>query len=843
MINIKFMDPSMVINNLSARHQFNSVTSVIFKHLLLVFVLLLSSYTWSEDPVVSDLTVDIQGAPVLARGDFDVDILFNENVTDFIVDDISVTNATLSGFSGSANSYSVTVSPINLGADVTLSIAAGVAQNVAENTNIASSILTVKTNNTGKVNVIGNPIEKQVLIGGAIDADGTTGATFTYQWLSGSSKVGSNSSIYTIQASDIGKAISLNITYTDAAGQFEDVTSIPTTAVISIDAATSQQEPLSKIAETANNSGSTVLTVADYTAAGVTGVNSKILKIVNIAIARAVSSSLVNELSEIQALVDVVLEGQDNDHDGLPNLIEGSVDSDGDGIADRNDSDDDNDGIPTILEIQLSTIDSDNDGIIDALDADVGNDGVVDIGKFDSNRDGVNDALDTLFRLTSALSETDIDEDGSANHIDLDSDNDGVADVVEAGLGDIDENALLDEGSAVIAVIDDLPDTDADGIPDYLELKSDDTSFDMLVYGLPVELLDLNNDGKLDSTIDMDNDGLMDVVDSAVGAWGSLPDVDGDGIANHVDRDDDNDGILDEDENSQFEHFTGKDADADGIDDGVDYEVNGVIVGLDEDGNGVQDDKEQSDLDGDGIADYLDDDSDNDGIHDKVDVSVNIDIDAEHKQGVGAVSLPLMLAFFGILCLRSRKLFFVLPLLFFSLSLQALESTQDETAPASDSSSGSWQVGGGLGLSYFDVELAAGLKETDTESETFQLSGGYQFDENWLLELRYVNLGKVEINNAANISYETFSLNVQYTLPWQLEDYETSHYYILLGAHSLTKDESGDGLNIDSDGTELHLGAGVNITLTKGWQLSLELSSYNESIVTGLFGIRYNFVD
>jgi len=61
------------------------------------------------------------------------------------------------------------------------------------------------------------------------------------------------------------------------------------------------------------------------------------------------------------------------------------------------------------------------------------------------------------------------------------------------------------------------------------------------------KLLDADNDGRLDSTGDEDRDGLIDAVDNAVGAFGSLPDIDGDGIPNHLDDDDDGDGIPDVD--------------------------------------------------------------------------------------------------------------------------------------------------------------------------------------------------------------------------------------------------------------------------------------------------------
>jgi large repetitive protein len=770
-------------------------------------------------------TASFENAPTLARGPFSINIVFDEDVNNFVRNDITVTNATLGTFAGSDANYSVVVNPVTLGEDVILSLAGGVAQDDSGNNNQATGDFTIATNNTGLASIIGEPIVGQTLSALVSDADGTTGASFTYQWRANAIPVGTDSSSYTLQAADLGKGISVKVTYTDDAGEAEDITSSSTNTVITI-----QQAAINKISATADGSGSTPPELVDYEIAGVTGVTESILPIVNIFITNAPDASYVNELAELQEIVDIVLEGQDDDGDGLPNLVERDVDTDGDGIDDRDDVDDDNDGIATSIEIRLALDDTDGDGIIDVLDADVGNDGVVDTGKTDANFDGVNDARDSMQNLLDAFPDFDQDQDDNANHLDLDADNDAVYDILEAGLVDLDENALLDDGDSIITDKLDLPDADVDNIPDFLEFSSDGVQFDIVLAGFPVELLDKNNDGKLDSTIDMDNDGITDVVDNAVGAWGSLPDVDGDGIANHVDEDDDGDGIPDEDENPQQGFFTGKDADADGIDDGVDYDVNGVISGEDVNGNGVRDDREMPDLDGDGIADHLDNDSDSDGILDQHDLSINIEKDAEHDSGVGAVNPLFLFTLLAVFALRLRKWAFLM--LIFGLSFNA---------QAYDASEGGWQVGAAVGLANYDVELATGLTETDKEGEAFQITGAYQFDPNWLLELRYADLGQVEINRKGTIDYTTFSLNAQYTLPWRIEDYNSSSYYLLLGVHDLDKKEGGNGLRVDGGGAEMHLGLGVKIDLVKDWQLYLELSSYNTSVTTGMAGFRYTF--
>ena len=195
--------------------------------------------------------------------------------------------------------------------------------------------------------------------------------------------------------------------------------------------------------------------------------------------------------------------------------------------------------------------DSDRDGIIDFFDISPYGDGKVRSAAFvgtleaeavDENLDGVRDdrdskeefiaALDALI-VTSVEDESriispaaflpirvvynvtaDVDSDGLINSLDLDADNDGVIDLIEAGHSDDDTNGLLDEGTDLIEDAEALVDSDADGIPDFLQLKSDGVTFDLIKAGI-LSSLDGNNDGRIDSLTDVDLDGLMDVIDNA----------------------------------------------------------------------------------------------------------------------------------------------------------------------------------------------------------------------------------------------------------------------------------------------------------------------------------------
>ena len=68
---------------------------------------------------------------------------------------------------------------------------------------------------------------------GIADADGLTGATFSYQWLSSRDTEigGATSSTYTLQPSDEGKAISVQVSFNDDAGNDESLTSAATDPV------------------------------------------------------------------------------------------------------------------------------------------------------------------------------------------------------------------------------------------------------------------------------------------------------------------------------------------------------------------------------------------------------------------------------------------------------------------------------------------------------------------------------------------------------------------------------------------------------------------------------------
>lgn len=183
------------------------------------------------------------------------------------------------------------------------------------------------------------------------------------------------------------------------------------------------------------------------------------------------------------------------------------------------------------------------------------------------------------FTVSGLGDDLDIDNDGVTNALDLDSDNDTIADVVEAGLSDTNGNMqvdnIRDQGSVLLP-----PDSDRDGVPDYLDLESHSAANDGTVFDLESTVffaLDTNTDGQfnnIDASAGKDSDGN--------GVDDVLQDVDQDGVDNALDGDDDNDGVPDTIDALPFDASESDDTDGDGIGDNSDI-----------------------DLDNDGIADFV----------------------------------------------------------------------------------------------------------------------------------------------------------------------------------------------------------------------------------------------
>jgi hypothetical protein len=102
----------------------------------------ITSAVWSAtyDPIAPTVTISSSAAPTTNVSPIPVTITFSESVTGFVDADVTVTNGTKSGFTGSGSSYTLSVTPSGQGV-VTVNVAANVAQDAAGNNNTAATQL------------------------------------------------------------------------------------------------------------------------------------------------------------------------------------------------------------------------------------------------------------------------------------------------------------------------------------------------------------------------------------------------------------------------------------------------------------------------------------------------------------------------------------------------------------------------------------------------------------------------------------------------------------------------------------------------------------------------------
>ncbi|MFZ1454273.1 MAG: T9SS type A sorting domain-containing protein [Ferruginibacter sp.] len=326
----------------------------------------------------------------------------------------------------------------------------------------------------------------------------------------------------------------------------------------------------------------------------------------------------------------------DIDNDLIPNYLDatfpGRVDINLDGVDDRFDQD--LDGI-----INMRDLDSDNDGVPDVVEAygvDVNGDGRID-NYVDADGDGLSDnvdsrifAADGAYNTGTGLAMPNLDGDIVPNFLDLDSDNDGIPDVIEVGGIDANNNGMIDG----------FVDANSDGLHDgYINGTA------LLISGA-----DGNADGRADTwpnknldrdlrpnvyDMDSDGDGIVDVIESG------LPDANFNGIV---------DGVIGANGWSTTVsvmpalNLRNTDAsgnpdylDIDSDDDGIPDNIEGMSTAsyalptlVDADGDGLMNPYDNApavfggsgilvyDHDADGTPDYRDLDSDADGLGDRV---------------------------------------------------------------------------------------------------------------------------------------------------------------------------------------------------------------------------------
>ena len=338
-----------------------------------------------------------------------------------------------------------------------------------------------------------------------------------------------------------------------------------------------------------------------------------------------------------------IIKFDDTDGDGISDFVEcnnnivsaACPDSDGDGTLDYLDTDSDNDMIPdsiekysnitTLVFDESNPVDTDNDGLDNYRDTDSDADGILDIyeaGQYYGTSTG---AGDTIF--------FNADRDSLPNHMEVDADNDYLLDVNETNSNR--DNSLNTDGSLASQFSDIYPDyldsdSDNDKIADSTENSNNTT----------IAIFTSSSDGIPDfRDFDSDDDGILDSVE-AKGKWHAIDsvfnfpiipdDFDGDGTPNYRDLNSDStttnrDPILDQYETAAntdglsvdtLPNYLDFDSDNDGISDLWEYDAGGTITLTGRE-------PAESTLDTDAIYDFMDADSDGDGLKDSTEARGN----------------------------------------------------------------------------------------------------------------------------------------------------------------------------------------------------------------------------
>ncbi len=135
---------------------------------------------------------------------------------------------------------------------------------------------------------------------------------------------------------------------------------------------------------------------------------------------------------------------EDDDGDGLADIVEGLLDLDGDGQGNHRDLDSDGDCVPDAVEAPEGELrDSDSDELPDFLDT-------------DSDGDGLSDEVEVGGQCDPPL---DADEDGFADYLDPDIDGDGLTNLEELDLG-TDPQDRDSDGDGFTDGLEDFAETD-----------------------------------------------------------------------------------------------------------------------------------------------------------------------------------------------------------------------------------------------------------------------------------------------------------------------------------------------------------------------------------------------
>jgi OOP family OmpA-OmpF porin len=145
-------------------------------------------------------------------------------------------------------------------------------------------------------------------------------------------------------------------------------------------------------------------------------------------------------------------------------------------------------------------------------------------------------------------------------------------------------------------------------------------------------------------------------------------------------------------------------------------------------------------------------------------------------------------------------------------------------------------VGGGFGQSTYDVD-DAGMTTTsrDENGSGFKLYGGYEFDQNWGVEVGYANLGKLKnvynvMGTNVTVSAKSYSMYVAGTGTLPLNEQFSLFGKLGLATNHISVDGSASGFTASDSGSKsgMMFGVGAAYNVTKNVAVTLEYENFGK---------------
>lgn len=348
--------------------------------------------------------------------------------------------------------------------------------------------------------------------------------------------------------------------------------------------------------------------------------------------------------------------------------------------------------------------------------------------------------------------------------------------------------------------------------------------------------------------IDSDDDGILDMEEGQ-------DDIDGDSIPNYLDSDSDGDGLSDREENSGLE-LTGSDQDNDGLDDV--FDTHDQSVGNNEPNRSISDGIiPVSDVENDGTPNYLDTDSDGDGILDtneKLDFNGDGTPDYLQKpigletapRGGGSFGVWMLVLMTGLLAFR-RHGRFLAAVLAAALGLSGVANAG--TCPKSSSlfsyHAECWYAGLGLGFTRLEPdENQSDWGANDKNNYGYKGFIGYELNHSWQVEFDYSQLGKVDVaprnpflGGGRDITYKVPAIWALHKRPIQ----NTRWSFFAKAGVSSIQNSADDIVEYDKvTSAQLAIGIGAQRPLINKWIVRAEIDSFDKDAdYAGLTLARY----